>query len=386
MKNMETANLIYKFEEFFRCKPIISRAPGRVNLIGEHTDYNDGFVLPATVDKEIVFALQKNNTERVRVWALDMDEIDEFVLSEMKPRKGWINYVIGVFAEMAKRGVKVSGVDIVFTGDVPLGAGMSSSAALESALATGLNFLFQGGLSKLDLALAAQAAEHNYAGVKCGLMDQYASIFGLKDQVIKLDCRSKQHTYYSFDFSEFMLVLCDTQVKHSLASSEYNVRREQCEKGVEIIQKKYSSVKNLRDVTLEMLYELKNEIEPIIFKRCEYVIEENNRVEEACNALINKDFKKFGQYMYQSHEGLQHKYEVSCKELDFLVETARNIPWVLGARMMGGGFGGCTINLISRKRVDDFIDIMTRKYKEKLGLEMKAYKVTIGDGARVENF
>ncbi|MCX7985627.1 MAG: galactokinase [Bacteroidales bacterium] len=381
---MEITGIVEKFKSLYGANPIIARAPGRVNLIGEHTDYNDGFVLPAAVDKEIVFALQKNGSSTVRVFSMDMQQSAQFELNQMVPQQGWVNYIIGVFAELIKKGVKAEGTDLVFAGDVPLGAGMSSSAALESALATGINYLYNGGLSKLELALAAQAAEHNYAGVKCGLMDQYASIFGKTDHVIKLDCRTQQHEYFKFDFSEFMLVLCDTNVKHSLASSEYNVRRAQCETGVEIVRKKYPHVRNLRDITLEMLKEVKSEMETIIYNRCEYVIEENMRVEKACNALINNDFKTFGQMMYLSHDGLQHKYEVSCPELDYLVEMAKKHPSVLGSRMMGGGFGGCTINLIHKDAVDEFILKMATAYQQKTGLEMKAYRVKIGEGARVE--
>jgi galactokinase len=381
---MEISRLIEKFKDLYGTQPVIARAPGRVNLIGEHTDYNDGFVLPAAVDKEIVFAMQRNDSSRIRVFSVDMQESKEFRLDQLVAQLGWINYIIGVFAELARRGVKVAGTDLVFAGDVPLGAGMSSSAALESALATGLNYLYDGGLSKLDLALAAQAAEHNFAGVKCGLMDQYASIFGKTDHVIKLDCRAQQHEYFRFDFSEFMLVLCDTNVKHSLASSEYNVRRAQCENGVAIVRQKYPQVKNLRDVTADMLREVKNNMDPVIFNRCEYVVEENKRVEKACEALLKNDFASFGQLMYQSHEGLQHKYEVSCPELDYLVELAKKHPHVLGARMMGGGFGGCTINLIHRNAVDDFVEKMAAAYRQKTNLEMKAYRVQIGEGARVE--
>jgi len=381
---MEISRLIEKFKDLYGTQPVIARAPGRVNLIGEHTDYNDGFVLPAAVDKEVVFAMQRNDSSRIRVFSVDMQESKEFRLDQLVAQQGWINYIIGVFAELARRGVKVAGTDLVFAGDVPLGAGMSSSAALESALATGLNYLFDGGLSKLDLALAAQAAEHNFAGVKCGLMDQYASIFGKTDHVIKLDCRTQQHEYFRFDFSEFMLVLCDTNVKHSLASSEYNVRRAQCENGVAIVRQKYPQVKNLRDVTADMLHEVKNNMDPVIFNRCEYVVEENIRVEKVCEALLKNDFASFGQLMYQSHEGLQHKYEVSCPELDYLVELAKKHPHVLGARMMGGGFGGCTINLIHRNAVDDFVEKMAAAYRQKTNLEMKAYRVQIGEGARDE--
>ncbi len=382
---MDTNVIIKKFKEIYNTEPIIARAPGRVNLIGEHTDYNDGFVLPAAVDKEIIFAIQKNNTGIVRAYSLDMNESAEFQISDFKVQQGWINYIIGVFAEISAKGVKIAGTDIVFGGDVPLGAGMSSSAALECALATGLNSIYNGNLDTLQLALVAQKAEHNFAGVKCGLMDQYASMFGKTDSVIKLDCRSQKHEYFHFDFSEFNLVLCDTNVKHSLASSEYNTRREQCEKGILEIKKQFPQVKNLRDVSIELIEQFKNKLEPVIYSRCSYVVEEDIRVEKACQSLLKNDFKTFGQHMYQSHEGLQHKYEVSCKELDFLVDCTRNNPNVLGSRMMGGGFGGCTINLVKKSSVDEFITNISHEYFKAYKLEMKAYVVKIGNGARIGN-
>jgi galactokinase len=263
---MNSDFVVKKFTELYNNNPLVSRAPGRVNLIGEHTDYNDGFVLPASVDKEIVFAIAENGLNRIRMYSADMKQKAECDLSNLKPQKGWINYIIGVFSEIAKKGVKIKGTDVVFAGDVPLGAGMSSSAALECALANGLNTLYKGYFSKIEIALVAQAAEHNYAGVKCGLMDQFASMFGKPDHVIKLDCRSREHEYFHFDFSNFSLVLCDTNVKQTLASSEYNTRRAQCEEGVSIIQKKYPLVKNLRDVTPEMIVSSKNEFDEVIYK------------------------------------------------------------------------------------------------------------------------
>ena len=376
--------ILSKFKELYGSKPIIARAPGRVNLIGEHTDYNDGFVLPAAVDKEIVFALQKNSLNKIRVYSLDMNQQGECSIDNLIPQNGWINYVIGVFSEIQKKGVLIEGTDMVFAGDVPLGAGMSSSAALECALATGLNYLYNGTLSKLELALVAQAAEHNFAGVKCGLMDQFASIFGKSDHVIKLDCRTQKHEYFHFDFSDFSLVLCDTNVKHSLASSEYNTRRSQCEKGVAVLRQKFPEVINLRDVTPEMIAEVKDNLEPVIFNRCSYVVEEDIRVGKACQALLKDDFKTFGELMYQSHYGLKDLYEVSCPELDFLVECTKDNPDVLGSRMMGGGFGGCTINLLMTSAVDSFIKSIAPKYLKQYGKEMKAYIVRIGDGAKVE--
>jgi len=381
---MEIGIIVKKFKELYNSAPLISRAPGRVNLIGEHTDYNDGFVLPAAIDKELVFAIQKNNLKKIRAFSIDKNQNGECSIDNLKPQEGWINYIIGVFSEIAAKGVKIEGTDIAFAGDVPLGAGMSSSAALECALANGLNTLYKGTLDKLEIALVAQSAEHNFAGVKCGLMDQYASMFGKSNHVIKLDCRSRKHEYFHFDFTDFSLVLCDTNVKHILASSEYNTRREQCEEGVHVIQKKFPKVINLRDVTSEMIKSMKNEIDPVIFKRCLYVIEENNRVENACIALLNNDFQTFGKLMYQSHEGLKNMYEVSCNELDFLVDYSKGNKAVLGARMMGGGFGGCTINLIKSEAVNDFIKNIAPVYQKECGEKMKAYIVKIGDGASIE--
>ncbi len=381
---MDKSLIIKKFKELYKKEPIISRSPGRVNLIGEHTDYNDGFVLPAAVDKEIVFALQKNSSNTVRVFALDLNESGEFFLDNFRRSEGWINYIIGVFAELSKKGVKVEGTDILFSGNVPLGSGMSSSAALECALATGLNYLYNGNLSQIDLALVSQAAEHNFAGVKCGIMDQYASVFGKKNKVIKLDCRTLEHIYYDFDFADYLILLCDTNVKHTLASSEYNTRRSQCERGVEIIKRKYPNIKNLRDVDIEMIESCKDEMDEIIYKRCRYVIDENNRVEKACEMLEMKNFKAFGELMYKSHEGLRDMYEVSCSELDFLVEETLKHSYVLGARMMGGGFGGCTINLIHKDYVDEFVNIASQKYFDEFKKEMKNYIVRVGDGARIE--
>ena len=313
-----------------------------------------------------------------------MNQSGECKIDNLKPQTGWINYIIGVFSEIAAKGIKIEGTDIVFAGDVPIGAGMSSSAALECALANGLNSLYGGKLDKLQLALVAQAAEHNFAGVKCGLMDQFTSMFGKPDHVIKLDCRSNKHEYFHFDFSNFNLVLCDTDVKHTLASSEYNVRRAQCAKGVEIIKEKFPQVKNLRDVSPEMLHNLKDKFDDVIYKRCLYVVEENIRVEKACKALQNEEFTTFGELMYQSHKGLKEMYEVSCNELDFLVDCTINNPDVFGSRMMGGGFGGCTINLVKSKSVDGFINNMAHMYKNNFGKEMKAYVVKIGNGAMVE--
>lgn len=380
---MNIDKVLSKFEELFGNYDLISRAPGRVNIIGEHTDYNDGFVLPAAVDKEMVFALRKNGTDKVNAYALDLNESGEFSTKDLAVQEGWINYILGIVAETIKRGVAVEGFDVVFSGDVPLGAGMSSSAALECGLATGLNQLFGGNLSPLDVALTGQAAEHNYAGVKCGIMDQFASAFGKENHVIKLDCRTKEFEYFPLNIEGHKLVLCNTNVAHSLASSEYNTRREQCEAGVEIIKKQYPEIVNLRDVTPEMLEACKADFDEVTYDRCSYVVEENIRLEKACASLLENDLVGLGVQMYGSHDGLSKKYEVSCPELDFLVEQTRDKDYVLGSRMMGGGFGGCTINLVKEEKVEEFISEMTVAYKEGMNMELTAYVVVIGEGARV---
>lgn len=381
---MNAKAVVAKFVELFNNEPLVSRAPGRVNIIGEHTDYNDGFVLPASIDKEMVFALALNGTDAVNAYALDLEESGSFELSNIVPTEGWINYIKGVVAETAIKGLSPKGFDVVFAGDVPLGAGMSSSAALECALATGLNKLFEGDLSKIDIVLASQMSEHNYAGVKCGIMDQFASTFGQANKVIKLDCRTKEYEYHNLDITGHKLVLCNTNVTHSLASSEYNTRREQCEAGVEVIKKKYPEILNLRDVTVDQIHEFEGEMDAVIYDRCSYVVEENDRLTRACEFMDKGDLVNLGKMIYGSHEGLSKKYAVSCPELDFLVEQTLEDDNVLGARMMGGGFGGCTINLVKEDAVDAFVEKMTKAYKDGMGKDLSAYVVVIGDGARVE--
>ncbi|BDD06582.1 galactokinase [Aureibacter tunicatorum] len=374
-----------KFIELYENTPVISRSPGRVNLIGEHTDYNDGFVLPAAIDKEIMFAIAKNDSNNCNVYSFDLKRKAAFSMETLeKIDQNWCNYVIGVVAELKNKGVDVQGFDCVFGGDVPLGAGLSSSAALECALATGLNDIFEGGLNKEELAKVSQLAEHNYAGVKCGIMDQFASIFGKEGYAVRLDCRSLEYEYFPLNIEGYSLLLLDTQVKHSLASSEYNTRREQCESGVETLKKHYPSIKNLRDVTLQMLEEHSSELDELTYKRCKYVIEENGRLVRGCADLQSGDLKSFGKEMYGSHYGLQNEYEVSCPELDFLVEQTVEKDYVLGARMMGGGFGGCTINLVKNEHLDELVAEVTPIYLKQFGKNLKHYKVVTGQGARVE--
>ncbi len=371
-----------KFTELYKQQPQLFRSPGRVNLIGEHTDYNNGFVLPAAINKEIVFAIALNNTQTINLYSLDMQEQASFELQSIEPSDiGWANYLLGVVAQFQKANYKIGGFDLVFGGNIPIGAGLSSSAAVECGLAFALNELHGFGLNRMILAEMAQKAEHEFAGVRCGIMDQFASLFGKDGHAVKLDCRSLEYEYFPFDMSHYRIVLCDSQVKHSLASSEYNTRRQECETGVAILQKHYPKVGSLRDATIEMLEKHQPEFDPVVYKRCSFIVQENNRVLDACKALQENDLVFFGQKMYASHAGLQHDYEVSCPELDFLVEQAKQQSSVLGARMMGGGFGGCTINIVSINAVDDFVAAMSAAYEQQFKIQLPTYIAEIVDGS-----
>jgi galactokinase len=373
-----------KFIKLFDKKPLIIRSPGRVNLIGEHTDYNEGFVLPAAIDKSIIFAIAQRTDKKCKLFAEDLDAYFEFDLDNVqKSHKSWPNYLLGVVDQLQKRGYKLNGFDCVFGGDIPIGAGLSSSAAIEAGLAFALNSIYDLKIDKLELVKMAQRAEHEFAGVRCGIMDQFINIFGKADKVLKLDCRSLEYEYFPFEMKDVKIVLLDTHVKHSLASGEYNIRRSQCEKGVSIIQKYNPSVKSLRDVSLELLTEHKTEFDPVVFRRCHYVIKENERLIKGCEDLKKNDLVSFGKRMYQSHEGLRDEYEVSCNELDVLVEIAGKESAVLGSRMMGGGFGGCTINLVKQNRLDDFIGTAKEEYLKKIGTELKVYITSIKGGTEV---
>ncbi|WP_426061729.1 galactokinase [Hymenobacter sp. B1770] len=370
------------FLQRFGYEPMLVRAPGRVNLIGEHTDYNGGFVLPAAVDKEMLFAVGLNGGTEIRLVAHDLNEMFELASpAEVTPSDThWANYLLGVVAQLQLREVDIQGFDCVFGGNVPLGAGMSSSAALECGLAFALNHMLGAGLDKMELAHVAQKAEHTYAGVMCGIMDQFASLFGREGQVVRLDCRSLEYEYFPFDTKATRIVLCNSGVKHSLASSEYNTRRKECERGVAVLQQHYPAVQSLRDATLEQLEAHRAELGDVVFRRCSYVVKENLRVEAACQHLEAGDLRAFGQEMYRSHAGLRDDYEVSCDELDVLVEAARAVPGVFGSRMMGGGFGGCTINLVAPEHVEEFIATVSAAYKEKFGLVLETYQTTIVSG------
>lgn len=368
---------------FGEAPALVLRAPGRINLIGEHTDYNDGLVLPAAIDKEIHFALRLNGTDRIRLAALDFDETYEVAVADIAPLPGghWANYQLGVVAGLLKRGARVPGFDCAFGGDIPGGAGLSSSAAVECGVAWGLNNLLGLGLDTMTLAQLAQTAEHEYAKVLCGLMDQFASLFGRAGHVVELDCRSLEHCYFPFDTSASRLVLCNTGVKHALGDTEYNKRRQECAEGVAILQKHNPDIKSLRDATLPAIEAAKQELGEVIEKRCRYVVEENQRVRDLTALLAeHQSLNQIGKLLYASHAGLRDLYQVSCAELDALVELSRQAPGCYGARMMGGGFGGCTINLVAVGRIDNFVREMTAAYGRQLGLELEIYQTTIVGG------
>ncbi len=372
-----------KFKARFGEGASLYASPGRVNLIGEHTDYNMGFVMPGAIDKAIYVAVKPNGGKVCRLYSVDYDEAIELDMAGEKPAQQWACYIYGVVKEMEKRGAQVPAFDMAFGGDVPLGAGLSSSAALESAVGFALNDLFSLGFDRAQLAKIGQMTEHNYVGVRCGIMDQFASLFGEKGKIIRLDCRSLEYKLEPFDpeAAGCKVVLFDTGVKHSLASSEYNVRREQCEKGVAVVASHVPGVESLRDVTLEMLDRYKGEMDEVVYRRCRFVVEENQRLLDACQALEKGDYVTFGQKVNGSHKGLSQDYEVSCQELDFLADIAHANPGVLGARMMGGGFGGCTINLVKSEAYDAYLQEIKTKYQEKFGREPRIIEVVISQGA-----
>lgn len=379
---MNTQAIRDKFASLYGEAGTLYTSPGRINLIGEHTDYNGAFVFPGAIDKAMVAEIRPNGTDRVRAFALDLGESAEFGLKEEDaPSQSWARYIFGVCREIQKRGGKIAGFDTVFAGDVPLGAGMSSSAALESTFAFALDDLFSLGLSKWDMAKIGQATEHNYCGVKCGIMDQFASVFGKAGKLLRLDCKSFEYEEHPFDPKGYRLLLVDSCVKHELASSAYNKRRESCENVVAVLAKRYPEIKFLRDASFAQLEEVKNEVSEEDYKRAAYVIGEVERVLAVCEALDKGDYQTVGEKMYETHHGMSKLYEVSCEELDFLNDLAREFG-VTGSRVMGGGFGGCTINLLKEELHDSFIAEVKKRYEAKYNIQPKFYDVVISDGAR----
>ncbi len=372
-----------KFKELFAnsAHPEIIRSPGRINLLGEHVDYNEGLVLPAAIDKFIYLGIGKREDDDIYLYSLDYEDVYQCSINNIKQsEKLWANYILGVVDQFKKHGQIISGFNLVFSGDIPQGAGLSSSAALECATAYGLQHINGSQFTKMELAKLAQVAENQFVGVNCGLMDQFASLFGKKDHLIQFDCQSLDYSYFPFVSSDYAFILLDSKVEHSLASSAYNERRQQCEEGVRMIAAHDPEIKSLRQVTREHLDLYVKKDNPLVFQRCTFVVGEIIRVKEACQALLGNDFKRLGQLMFETHTGLSEAYEVSCVELDFLVNHVKQNSAVLGSRMMGGGFGGCTINLVKKDKIDEVITEATIAYKKELGLELVTYKVDFVDG------
>ncbi|HCE53729.1 MAG TPA: galactokinase [Lutibacter sp.] len=374
------SNIKTNFITKFQGNPVMIFSPGRINIIGEHTDYNDGFVFPAAVDKGIVAGLSKSNSGISTAYAVDKEEIIEFSVNNLKPypQGSWQNYILGVVSEIQNRSKTIGNFNIAFGGDIPGGAGMSSSAALENSVVFGLNEIFNLGLSKEEMILISQKAEHNYVGVKCGIMDQYASMFGIKNNALLLDCRTIKSKSFEINFKDHELLLINTNVKHSLSDSAYNDRRSVCESIAGMLK-----VKALRDTTEFDLETIKERITPENYQKALYVIQENDRVIKASKAIEAGDLETLGNLIYASHNGLQHQYKVSCEELDFLVEQAKLNGHVLGARMMGGGFGGCTINLIAKSATESFKKTVSEAYKNKFDKDCTIYFVELSDGTGI---
>jgi len=379
---MDTSIVRNKFKEKFGTEGVLYFSPGRVNLIGEHTDYNGGCVLPGAIDKGILAEIKPNGTDQVRAYSVDLDDYAEFGLREEdKPKASWACYIFGVCREMQKRGGEIKGFDTVFSGDVPLGAGLSSSAALESTFGFGLNELYHCGFDKKELVLIGQKTEHNYCGVNCGIMDQFASVFGKEGNLIRLDCSTMEYEYVPFAPKGYKVVLVDSVTKHELVDSPYNKRRQSCERAAAAITVNHPQVKLLGDANMQMLEEVKGKISEEDYMRATYAIQENERLINTCEALKKGDYETVGKNVYATHHGMSKLYEVSTVELDFLNDVAKECG-VTGSRIMGGGFGGCTINIVPEDKYDHFIGTAIAKFKAKFGKEPKIYPVKISDGAR----
>jgi galactokinase len=370
-----------RYRRHFTGKPFLVVSPGRINLIGEHTDYNEGFVMPGATDKAVIFAVARRSDGLCHFVSRDFDqefrcEVGQFHRSPLR----WPDYLQGVLDQFVKAGHRIGGLNCVFGGDIPIGAGMSSSAAIEGGLAFAVNALFDLRLDSLSLVKLAQLAEHEFVGVRCGIMDQFINIHGRARSVLKLDCRSLGFEHIPFERDDLRIVISDTLVRRELASSEYNVRRGQCEAGVNVLKAYDPAIRSLRDVGLDFLREHRAELDPVVYRRCEYVVRENIRVAEASAALVRNDFAVVGGLMNLSHAGLRDDYEVSSPELNSLVEAARRVPGVLGARMMGAGFGGCTISLVEADAVPEFETRVSRDYEAETARAPKIHVIRIEAG------
>ncbi len=384
-KNTFKEKLVEKFRKLYGCEPMVVRSPGRINIIGEHTDYNEGFVLPAAIDKAAYLAISLRNDDIIHLTAQDLNEEFSVSLKDLKPVGdiSWPNYILGAVAQFQKKGISLTGFNAVLTSDVPIGAGLSSSAAVECAITFALNELFNSGLEKIEMIKMAQKSEHEFAGVRVGIMDQFASMMGMENHVIKLDCRSLQYEYIPFKLEGIKILLLDTNVKHSLASSEYNTRRRECEQAVTWIREYEPHVNSLRDVTEEMLDKYVLPKDKLIDMRGRFIVQEISRLLKGCEDLEKGDINALGKKMFATHDGLSKMYAVSCDELDFLVDFVRNNEAVIGARMMGGGFGGCTINLVKEELVPGLIKEIAAQYLAHTGTNLTPYVVSISEGTSI---
>lgn len=377
-------NIAEAFRQKFSSQPLLVQGCGRINIIGEHTDYNDGFVLPASIDKYIYFALAENGTNECRFHALDINDSYQCSLSDIqKSEKGWANYLMGILDQLQQEGILLEGVDVVFGGNLPIGSGMSSSAALEAGFALGICSLFNLQKSRQELAQLAHQSSNQFLGIPSGIMDQFASLLGQRGQAIKLDCRSLQYEYVPLDLGDYELLLINTGVSHALANSAYKDRVRECHEGAAAVKKKYKEVESLRDVTLEQLEKCRADMTDTVFQRCRYVIEENERLHQAMDLLRDGKMEELGALLLRTHQGLSEEYEVSCRELDFLVELAKDHKGVAGARMMGGGFGGCTLNLVKSTAKQNFLKDAKKAYYEAFSVQAEHYELEIVDGTDV---
>lgn len=380
--NDGTQNVTSRFREKYQAAPVLFFSPGRINLLGEHVDYNDGYVMPAAINMGVYYAIAPNSTATINFYSIDFDESFSAPVTGVQKNGGWKNYVLGVVDQFLKLGKDLPGFDCVFAGDIPVGAGMSSSAAVEAGLAFALNDVFGFGMNRKELALLCQRAEHTYPGVQCGIMDMYASLNGKKDHVLLLDCRNITHDYFPLQLDGYRIVLLNSKVHHSLASGEYNVRRQYCEEGMSVLKKELS-IQSFRDIDdAADLLRCKDLLRPEVFACCKYVVEEIGRTQKGAALLQQNDLAGFGKLMFETHEGLSKLYKVSCAEIDFLAGLAMADKNVLGARLMGGGFGGCTINIIKEEAVNDFVEEAGTAYQKAFGILPEAYIMQTADGTR----
>lgn len=378
---MDYPKLRKAFKDRFGHTPRLFRSPGRINVIGEHTDYNEGFVLPAGIDKEVCIAIAPNQTDNCQLYALDLSKAVAFPLAAYhQVHSGWAAYLVGVIDQLQAHGFIIGGFDCVFSGDVPIGAGLSSSAALECATLFALKTIYDLPLDNQTMVRLAQKAENEYVGVNCGIMDQFASMFAQEGHVLKLDCRDLSYQRYPLVTQEYQFVLVDSLVKHNLGDSEYNQRRSECEAGLAALKQQFPNIKALRDASIQELVAVRDAMEPVVYSRCKYIIEEIQRVNEACQALEQGNLERLGQLLYVAHQGMQYEFEISCPELDFLVDFTRPRAEVLGCRMMGGGFGGCTINLVKTDRMNDFSAAIGEAYEKAFGITPRFYHVNTAHG------